>query len=78
MQIVLLNKITLDITETRNAERESRKRAERSWGNRKVKGKQHREWVIKLLIGLGLRLRLAPIFHPPISVFVLCSLFLVG
>ena len=41
--------------------------------NRKEIGKQHREWVIKLLIGL----RLAPVFHFPISVFILCSLFLV-
>ena len=65
MQIVLLNKITLDVTKTRIAER--------AWGNRKVKVKEHREWVIKLLIGL----RLAPIFHFPISVFVPCSLFLV-
>ena len=41
--------------------------------NREEIGKQHREWVMKLLIGL----RLAPVFHFLISVFVPCSLFLV-
>ena len=41
--------------------------------NREEIGKQHREWVITLLIGL----RLGPVFHFLISVFVPCSLFLV-
>ena len=71
MQIVLPNYITFDVTKTRNAERESRNAHGET--ERPEKGKQHREWVIKLLI----ELRLAPIFHFPISVFVLCSLFLV-